>query len=352
MRGDRLRAGAIELYHAHRRGLSAKACYNFDSDMRQWTIWRGHSDTFTVADPLEVRDFVLYCVTTGFDRGPLKLSSISHLLSSIASLHVKVLESRDPTKSIIVKGEVKRLRRELGTTQDQAIALRAEDDVPLPTWSPAHHFDIPVPSIGKLRGTCDATMPRGLRNRVLLGLGEDLGRRNQDFHLFDGADITRRPDGRGDAFIRRSKTDQRGEGRVKVVSAKTMDDVEAWKVWKAENAPEASDAMLVSIDQTGKVGDRLSPSGINYVLRRIVIDAIMADHPDVTADVAWEVAKEVSSHSFRVGLAQDGVAANEDVRDICDRGDWEQEVRVLAYSRNLDPASGAVARLRSLVPLR
>lgn len=341
-----------ELLEAHRRGLSDKARYNFDSDLRQWLAWRGHDNALTAADSIEVRDFVLYCVTTGFERGPLKISSISHLLSSIASLHVRVLEAPDPTKSIIVKGEMKRLRRALGTTQDQAVALRSEDDVPLPTWSPAHHHGIAVPSIAKLRASCDATTSRSLRDRVLLGLGEDLGRRNQDFHLFGGADITRRPDGRGNVLIRRSKTDQRGEGRVKIVSARTMDDVEAWNDWKAENAPEASDALLVGIDQTGRVGDRLSPSGINYVLRRIVVDAIMADYPTVAPEIAWEVAKEVSSHSFRVGLAQDGVAANEDVRDICNRGDWEQEVRVLAYSRNLDPAFGAVARLRALVPLR
>lgn len=341
-----------DLINAHRRSLSDKARYNFDSDMRQWLAWRGHDDAFTAADPFEVRDFVLYCANTGFNRGPLKLASISHLLSSIASIHVRVLEAPDPTKSIIVKGEIKRLRREIGTMQDQAVALRAENDVPLPMWSPAHKHGLTAPSIAKLRASCDTTTPRGLRDRVLLGLGEDLGRRNQDFHLFDGADITRRPTGRGDALIRRSKTDQRGEGRVKIVSARTMDDVEAWKGWKAENAPEASDALLVGIDQTGKIGDRLSPSGINYVLRRIVVDAIMVGRPEIASKVAWEVAKEVSSHSFRVGLAQDGVAANEDVRDICDRGDWEQEVRVLSYARNLAPADGAVARLRQLVPLR
>lgn len=340
------------MLEAHRRGLSDKARYNFDSDMRQWLAWRGHDNASTVADPFEVRNFVLYCATTGFERGPLKLASISHLLSSIASLHVRVLEEPDPTKSIIVKGEMKRLRREIGTTQDQAVALRAEDDVPLPNWSPAHQHGIAVPAIAKLRASCDTTTPRGLRDCVLLDLGEDLGRRSQDIHLFDGSDIARRPDGRGDALIRRSKTDQRGEGRMKIVSARTTNDVEAWKVWKAENASEASDALLVSIDQTGKLGDRLSLSGINYVLRRVVVDAIMAEHPAVTAGVAWEVAKEVSSHSFRVGLAQDGVAANEDVRDICDRGDWEQEVRVLSYARNLAPADGAVGRLRQLGPLR
>ena len=340
------------LLQAHRRGLSDKARYNFDSDMRRWLAWRGHDDASTVADPFEVRDFVLYCATTGFDRGPIKLSSISHLLSSIASLHVRVLEAPDPTKSIIVKGEMKRLRRELGTTQNQAVALRAKDDVPLPTWSPAHHLGIVVPSITKLRASCDTTTPRGLRDRVLLGLGEDLGRRNQDIHLFDGRDITRRPDGRGDALIRRSKTDQRGEGVVKNVSTRTMDDVEAWKGWKAGKAPEAGDALLIGIDQVGRIGDRLSPSGINYVLRRVVVDTIMADDAAMTLETAWEVAREVSSHSFRVGLAQDGVATNEDPRIICDRGGWDEERRVLSYSRNLPPADGAVARLRQLVPLR
>lgn len=343
---------AVSLLEAHRRGLSDKARYNFDSDMRQWLAWQGQGGAFCAAEPSDVRDFVLHCVRTGFGRGPLKLASISHLLASIASLHIRILGVPDPTKSIIVKSELKRLRRDLGTVQGQALALRAEDDVPLPGWAPARRLGIEVPSIAKLRASCDINTPRGLRDLVLLGLGEDLGRRNQDFHLFDGCDITRRPDGRGDVLIRRSKTDQRGEGRVKVTSTRTMNDVEAWTSWKAENAPQAGDALLVSVGQTGKIGERLSPSGINYVLRRIVVDAIIPAHPTVTSEEAWQVANEVSSHSFRVGLAQDGVAANKDGRQICDQGDWEQEVRVLSYARNLTPASGAVARLRSMVPLR
>ena len=337
-------------FDAHRRGLSDKARYNFDSDMRQWSAWRA-KNALDAAEPCEVRNFVIHVSTRGFVRGPLKYAAISHLLNSIASLHVRILEAPDPTKNIIVKAEMKKLRRGIGSAQDQAIALRAHHDVPLPSWSPEHIHGIAVPSISRLRARCDPSTPQGRRALVLLGLGEDLGRRNQDFHLFDCDDITRRPDGRGDALIRRSKTDQRGEGKVKIVSARTMGDVEAWKAWRAENAPEAGEALLVAIDQAGRLGKRLGSAGINYMLRRIVTDTIMAEDTNVTPKIAWSVAQEVSSHSFRVGLAQDGVAANEDARDICDRGDWEQERRVLTYARNLAPADGAVARLRTLVPL-
>lgn len=340
------------LLEAHRRGLSNKARYNFDSDMRQWAAWRGHDDVLSAAQPFEVRSFILYCATTGFDQGPLKYTSISHLLSSIASLHTRVLEAQDPTKSVIVKSEMKRLRRDMGSTQGQALALRSDTDVPLPASSPTARHGKSIPSIAKLRASCDASTPRGLRDLVLLGLSEDLGRRNQDLHLFDCADITPRPDGRGDALIRRSKTDQRGEGKIKAVSARTMGDVQAWNTWRTENATEAGDALLVSIDQSKRLGDRLSPAGINYALRRIVVDALIAANADVTSDIAWQIANEVSSHSFRVGLAQDGVAANQDAREICDRGDWDQERRVLGYARNLSPTSGAVAKLRSLIPLK
>jgi len=343
---------SIDLLEAHRRSLSDKARYNFDSDIRRWSDWRGVDNALTVANPYEVRDFVPHCATTGFEHGPLKRASIAHLLSSLASLHVRVVEAPDPTKNVIVKGEVRRLRLELGTTQDQAVALRANHDVPLSTSSPAHHLGIPVPFIAKLHAACDVAMPRGLRDRVLLGLGEDLGRRSRDLHLFDVGDIVRRPDGHGAALIRRSKTDQFGTGTTKTVSARTMDDVDAWTTWRAKHAPDASDALLVSIDQSGRLGGRLSPWGINYTLRRIVIDAILASHPDTSADDAWAIAREVSSHSFRVGLAQGGVAANDEARDLCDKGGWDDERRPLAYARNLNPTSGAVARLRSLVPLR
>lgn len=337
---------------AHRLGLSDKTRYNFDSDMRCWSVWRGFDETLTVANPYEVRDFVLHCATTGFDRGPLKPASIAHLLSSLASLHVRVLEAPDPTKDVIVKGEIRRLRRKLDTVQDQAIALRASHDVLLPASSPAHHLRMSVPSIAKLRASCDVATPRGLRDRVLLGLGEDLGRRSRDLHLFDVGDIVRRPDGRGDVIIRRSKTDQIGAGTTKIVSAHTMDDVVTWTVWRGKHATNVVDALLVSIDQTGRLGGRLSPWGINYSLRRIVVDAILASRPEASSDDAWTVAREVSSHSFRVGLAQDGVAANAEARELCDKGGWVDARRPLAYARNLESKHNAIARLRVLVSLR
>ena len=336
---------------AHRLSLSDKARYNFDSDIRRWSDWRGVDDALTVADPYEIRDFVLHCTAVGFERGQLKTSSIAHLLSSLASFHICVLEAPDPTKDVIVKGEIKRLRRELGNIQDQAVALRTIHDVPLPASSPAYHLQIPVPSIARLRAACDVATPRGLRDRVLLGLGEDLGRRSRDLHLFDIDDVIRRPDGRGAVLIRRSKTDQLGEGTTKIVSAHTMDDVATWATWRAEHAPNARNALLVSIDQTGRLGGRLSPWGINYALRRVVVDAILASHPETSVDDAWHVAREISSHSFRVGLAQDGVAANAEARDLCDKGGWDDERRPLAYARNLIAHDGAVARLRRLVPL-
>jgi hypothetical protein len=341
-----------ELLEAHRRGLSEKARYNFDSDMRRWSAWRGANNALSVADPYEVRDFVLHCATASFERNPLKPVSIAHLLSSLASLHVRVLEVQDPTKDVIVRSEIKKLRRMIGTVQDQAVALRANHDVPLPASSPGHHLRIPVPSIAKLRASCDTATPRGLRDRVLLGLGEDLGRRNRDLNLFDVDDISRHPDGRGTVLIRRSKTDQIGAGTTKAVSARTMDDVDAWTAWRIKHAPNAGDALLVSIEHIGRLNGRLSPWGINYALRRIAVDTILTSHPKSSTDEAWTVAREISSHSFRVGLAQDGVAANAEARELCDKGGWDDERRPLAYARNLNSHDGAIARLRKLVPLR
>lgn len=338
------------LLEAYRNGLSDKARYNFDSDMRQWNAWRGNDD-LEPASPHDVRDFVVHCSEVGFTRGPLTHASISHILTSIAGLHREVLGVTDPTKSIIVKSEIKRLRQATGTLQSQAVALRSESEVPLPASSPAHCHGIPIPSIARLKEACDTTTARGLRDRVLLGIGQDLGRRSLDLHLFDHSHFTRRPDKRGDAFIQRSKTDQRGEGKTKAISRPTMDDIEVWEDWKRENGAVDEDAILNGVDQTGAVGTRLSPSGINYALRRIIIDVLVHDH-EIDDAMAWDIASEVSSHSFRVGLAQDGVAANDHAEDIRDWGDWSQDKRVIAYARNLDPASGAVAHLRHLVPLR
>lgn len=337
------------LLNAYRNGFSDKARYNFDSDMRQWNAWRGNKDLGPTS-PYDVRDFVVHCAEIGFTRGPLSHASISHILTSIAGLHRDVLGAPDPTKSIIVKSEIKRLRQATGTLQSQAVALRSEHEVPLPASSAAHRHGISIPSIALLKESCDTTTTRGLRGRVLLGIGQDLGRRSLDLHLFDHSHFTRRPDGQGDAFIQRSKTDQRGEGKIKIISRPTMDDIEAWREWKRENGAANSDALMNSVDQTGAVGDRLSPSGINHALRRIIVDVLVPNH-EIDDAVAWNIASEVSSHSFRVGLAQDGVAGNDHAEDIRNRGDWSQDKRVLAYARNLSPDSGAIAKLRSLIPL-
>lgn len=117
----------LDIMNAHRRSLSDKARYNFDSDMRQWLVWRSRNDLLTAANPFEVRDFVLYCAITGFERGPFKSASISHLLSLIERLHVRIIEAHDPTKNINVKGEMKRLRRDLGTIQGRAVACNRGD---------------------------------------------------------------------------------------------------------------------------------------------------------------------------------------------------------------------------------
>ena len=339
-----------DLLEAYRNGLSDKARYNFDSDMRQWNAWRGN-EKLEPASPQDVRDFVVHCAEVGFTRGSLSHASISHILTSISGVHREVLGAIDPTKSIIVKSEIKRLRQATGTLQSQAVALRSEHEVPLPSSSPAHRHGIPIPSVARLKGSCDISTARGLRDRVLLGVGQDLGRRSLDLHLFDHSHFTRRPDGQGDAFIQRSKTDQRGEGKTKIISRPTMDDIEVWKEWKRENGAADCDALLSGVDQTGAVGRRLSPSGINYALRRIIVDALIRAH-DIAEATAWDIASEASSHSFRVGLAQDGVAANTSVEDIRDQGDWAQDKRVLAYARNLHSTSGAVANLRRLVPLK
>lgn len=105
-----------------------------------------------------------------------------------------------------------------------------------------------------------------------------------------------------------------------------------------------SDALLNGVDQTSAVGGRLSPSGINYALRRIIVDVLVPDH-DIDNAVAWDIASEVSSHSFRIGLSQDGIVGNVPATNIREQGDWAQGKQILAYTRNLNSSDGAVARL-------
>lgn len=332
-------------------GAAANSRRAFAADMRAWGAFRRtRGQPMIPAGAIDVRDFARAQVRAG-----LKASSIARQLASIAILH-DLAGLASPTRDRVVSGEMKGIRREEGLggrgRRRQALPLRLKGDVGDIV------SDTPLPlSVLALLTTLDTTTAAGARDAVLLLLGTDLGRRRSEYAAMNVGDVTAAGDGSGTMLIRRSKTDQSGEGRVKYLSADAMVAIHNWlAIRQGDNEsplpPDAAEAqpLLASVDRFGRVGGRLSDDGIRDVLLRIARRGLRVLQPELD-DVAIEAQlRGLSGHSLRVGFAQDLTAAGEGLAAICQAADWSSPAMPTRYAEALAARSGAVARLRRRIP--
>jgi len=324
-------------------GASANSQRALASDLRIWDAFRrSRGQPFLPAGPVDVRDFIRAQARAG-----LKASSIARRLASIAILH-ELAGCPPPTRDPVVSGEMKGVRREQGLTgqgrRRQAKPLRLKGEVGDIV------ADAPLAlSVLALLTTLDGTTTAGARDALLLLLGTDLGRRRSEYAAMNIGDVSPSADGSGTILIRRSKTDQSGEGRVKYLSSEAMTAVAAWLAIRSagEATPLPSSApLLTSVDRRGRIGGRLSHDGIRDVLLRIAKRGLKLLQPTLSVDAIAEQCKGLSGHSFRVGFAQDLTAAGEGLAAICQAADWSSPTMPTRYAEALAARSGAVARLR------
>jgi site-specific recombinase XerD len=328
-------------------GATANTKRAFAADMRAWGAFRrSRGQPMIPAGAIDVRDFA-----RAQSRAGLKASSIARQLASIAILH-DLAGLPSPTRDRVVSGEMKGIRREEGLDgrgrRSQALPLRLKGEVgDIVT-------DKPLPlSVMALLTTLDTTTAAGARDAVLLLLGTDLGRRRSEYAAMNVGDVRAAGDGSGTMLIRRSKTDQSGEGRVKYLSPEAMAAIRTWLAVRAcaNKSPLPRDAteaqpLLASVDRFGRVGGRLSDDGIRDVLLRIARRGLKLLQPDLDDTAIEDQCRGLSGHSLRVGFAQDLTAAGEGLAAICQAADWSSPAMPTRYAEALAARSGAVARLR------
>jgi site-specific recombinase XerD len=158
----------------------------YQSDSRHFCAWReGHSQCPLPASPEAVASYIAECA------GHLKPGSIQRRLNAIAEAH-KAAGAESPTRHAIVANTIKGIRRTLGTAPVQKAAALTED----------------------VRAMVAATDEGliGLRDRALILLGFAGAFRRSELVGFDAEDCAFGRDGLT-VTLRRSKTDQNGEGR-------------------------------------------------------------------------------------------------------------------------------------------
>ena len=337
-----------QLVAAAARAWSANTVRAFLSDLKLWDAWCRRTGVRTAtADADAVAAYVR--ALSGQDLGseaarqpkPRAAATIARYLVHIGWAYR--MEGRDdPTAAPLVRLEHKAARKLLGTKQRQARGIRYKGDV----------ADLDEPASGVCLSSLLKATRRdmlGARDRALLLVAYDTGCRRSELVAIrvddvDGPDS----DGSGALTIPRSKTDREQQGAVAYLSPAAMQAIEAWR----EAALVASGALFRRVDTyfDGSVRSAgegaLHPNTITLIYKRLIRAAFERKLLGAMGEKEverWIAA--VSSHSIRVGVAQDNFAAGENLPAIMQAYRWRDPKTVMRYGAKLAAKSGASARL-------
>jgi integrase len=332
-----------DLVAAVARGWSANTRRAFRSDLTIWGAWCSkHRIAPNTAPAALVAAWIR--ALAGVDPSHEKqraVATIERYLVNVGWAY-RMAGLTDPTEPPLVKLEMKAARKALGVRQRQARGIRFKGDI----------ADLDSPA----SGVCLAHLLKacrrdelGLRDAALLRTAYDSGMRRSELIAIDVRHIEG-PDGEGAGalFVPSSKTDQAGEGAYAYLSPATMAAIARWREKAGISKGPLFRRVIThfdgSVDRIGST--RLHPNSITLVYKRLVRAAwqkkLLGEMSEAELD-RWVGA--VSSHSIRVGVAQDNLAAGEGLPAIMQAYRWRDAKTVMRYGARLATKSGASARL-------
>ena len=243
-------------------------------------------------------------------RSGRKAAGIKQAVWAIGAVH-RLSDQVDPTKAVTVRNALKRMSRRPDVPERQRQA------------APINSYE--------LRRITETAGVRSIDQRdiALVLVMRDLLARRSEAVALDVADISYDPDGSGTAIIRRSKTDQTGEGKELYLSPATVTQIRRWlDVSKIGEGP-----VFPAVNKAGRLGDRLQAPEVARIIKRL-------------ARKAGLPAERLCGHSCRVGMAQDLVAAGADVAGLMQAGRWKSMQMPARYSERLEAKRGVVAQLQ------
>jgi integrase len=256
------------------------------------------------SSPHTVRAYLQHCM----ERAK-KPATIRRYLATIARAH-RAAELLSPCASEPVRLALKEIHRVQPSRQRQARALG---------WTEIKQF---LETAGK--GI------RADRERALLCVAYDTMARRSELIALNLEDLAFAKDGTGTALIRRSKTDQAGEGAQAYLARETVKQLKRWL--QAGNISEG--AVFRRLVGRNQVGPRL--------------------HVDMVADIFKRVGRwiklppeevgGISGHSIRVGATQDLLALNIDLASVMQAGRWKSTHMPMRYGEHVLATRGGMAR--------
>ncbi len=227
-------------------------------------------------------------------------STISVTRVAIDNAH-KFAGVNPPGRSLLVQQTAKGIYRAIGTNKKQKSGITAE-------------------VFAKMLRRAQP-LPQHFETVVIVAVMRDAMLRWSELAALRVSDFTPMSDGTARLTIRRSKTDQLGEGAVQFLSNETA-------------AMVVRHLLLTNRDKGFLFGYKTRPIGLKDLSRRIKRLAFIAGY-DPTS---------FATHSPRIGMTQDLVAAGQSSVSVAQAGRWKTTKQVVNYSRNQVAAKGAVAK--------
>ena len=277
------------------------------------------------------RDFTSWCLDNRCAGLPTTAADVGRYLEHLVETEGKALATArlrlaaiaaahhlgghpDPTSRPLVKATMKRLAREYGKPRKQAKGLTSDALAAVKATARiqrAHQ--------GKRRRKeteAQAARRAAVDLAILQVMRDGLLRRSEASALRWG-DVEFHADGSGRLHVVRSKTDQAAEGAVLYLG------------------PAAVEALLAIRPQEAVIdpGARAFGLSAGQISRRIKTATMMAG-----------LGEGFSSHSARVGMAQDLSAAGAELPELMTAGRWDSPTMPARYTEAQAAGRGAVAR--------
>ncbi|MBV1692057.1 tyrosine-type recombinase/integrase [Novosphingobium sp. G106] len=325
---------------AARRAMSANSWRALRADLRVFSDWATRVGVATLpASPETVAGFLQAQAQAG-----KKAATLARYASSIARAHA-FANQPDPTRTELVRLELKAQRRALGVRQRQAKGLRFRGEVA-----------DPLAAAGPL-GVCVEAMlaavpetMQGIRDRAVLSLAFDTGLRRSEIVAVHWAHIEKGNAGAGRLFVPRSKADQEGAGAYAYLSARTMEALAAWR-----HAGEGKDGPIFlrlhrTRDRQGQdiwtPGQALSAQSVTLIYRAMLDTAREVGLLGAITEADFDHWRQsLTAHSTRVGLTQDLFAAGQDLAGIMQALRWKSPAQPARYAQALAVEANAAAKV-------
>lgn len=251
------------------------------------------------APPIDPRTLAYWVDDMG---GKLAVNSIETRLWAIAELHRShFLPS--PTRHRLVDLALKGVKRKYGAAAQQAPPLGKKEVIQA------------IENLGTSR--------LELRDKALLWVATDSWCRASEIVAFKVKDLIRQDDRSSLLFLRRSKTDQYGEGSYAFLSER---GTQAALTWIETAQLKTEDPLLTKSHRLAKCAP-LNPSTVSRIIKRCT------------------GRRDVSAHSTRVGGVHDAFRLGCDLSSIMVAGRWASPEMPARYGRRIRAAQSAAAEV-------